>query len=101
MGVGGSGKQSLTKLAAFCGGQQTFQITISKTYNMNNMLDDIRAMYKDCGSLGKKVTFLFTEAEIKDEAFLEVMNSILTTGEELPWLFQRRSLWVWLRSCAV
>ena len=38
-------------------------------------------MYRACGSAGKKTTFLFTEAEIKDESFLEVINSILTTGE--------------------
>jgi|TARA_B110000091_G_scaffold203611_1_gene237290 dynein heavy chain len=81
VGVGGSGKQSLTKLASYCAGQNFFQITISKTYNMNSLLDDIRVMYKACGSQGAKTTFIFTEAEIKDESFLEVINSILTTGE--------------------
>ena len=81
VGVGGSGKQSLTRLASYCAGFNTFQITISKTYNMNNLLDDIRVMYKACGSLGVRTTFIFTEAEIKDESFLEVINSILTTGE--------------------
>jgi dynein heavy chain len=81
VGVGGSGKQSLTRLASYCAGFSTFQITISKTYNMNNLLDDIRVMYKSCGSLGQKTTFIFTEAEIKDESFLEVINSMLTTGE--------------------
>ena len=30
---------------------------------------------------GERITFLFTEGEIKDESFLEVINSILTTGE--------------------
>ena len=81
VGVGGSGKQSLTKLGAYCANQNIFQITISKTYNMNNLMDDIRAIYKTCGSLGQKLTFLFTEAEIKEESFMEVINSILTTGE--------------------
>jgi dynein heavy chain len=48
---------------------------------MNSLLDDIRVLYKSCGQKGEKITFLFTEAEIKDESFLEVINSILTTGE--------------------
>ena len=81
VGVGGSGKQSLTKLASYCAGYNTFQITITKTYNMNSLLDDIRILYKNCGQKGEKMTFLFTEAEIKDESFMEVINAILTTGE--------------------
>lgn len=81
VGVGGSGKQSLTRLASYCAGYNCFQITISKAYNMNTLLDDIRVMYKACGSQGVKTTFLFTEAEIKDEGYLEVINSILSTGE--------------------
>lgn len=81
VGVGGSGKQSLTRLASHCAGYKTFQITLSKTYNMNSLLDDLRVMYKACGQNGDKMTFIFTEAEIKDEAYLEVINSILTTGE--------------------
>ena len=81
VGVGGSGKQSLTRLASYTSGFSTFQISITKTYNMNSLLDDIRLLYKACGQKGEKITFLFTEAEIKDESFLEVINSILTTGE--------------------
>jgi len=81
VGVGGSGKQSLTKLASYCSGYNTFQITLTKSYNMGSLLDDLRVMYKQCGQAGIKTTFIFTEAEIKDESFLEVINSILTTGE--------------------
>ena len=61
VGIGGSGKQSLSKIASYCLGYGTFQITISKSYNMNNLLDDIRIMYRACGQLGKKTTFLVTK----------------------------------------
>lgn len=88
VGVGGSGKQSLTRLASYCSGYTTFQITMSKMYNMNSLLDDLRNMYRACGKQGSKMTFLFTEAEIKDEAFMEVINSLLTTGE-IPGLFPK------------
>ncbi|CAM9274876.1 unnamed protein product [Chrysoparadoxa australica] len=81
VGVGGSGKQSLTRLASYIAGHYLFQITLTKSYNLNSLLDDLRALYKLCGQVGKQATFLMTEAEIKDDTFLEIVNSILTTGE--------------------
>jgi len=44
-------------------------------------MDDIRIMYKNAGHKHQPTTFLFTESEIKDEVFLETINSILSTGE--------------------
>ena len=81
VGVGGSGKQSLTRLAAYIAGAFTFQITITKTYNTANLFEDIKSLYKIAGFKGQPVCFLFTDAEVKDEGFLEYINQILMTGE--------------------
>jgi dynein heavy chain len=51
-------------------------------------MDDIRMLYKNAGHKRQKTTFLFTESEIKDEVFLETINSILSTGE-VPGLFAK------------
>lgn len=86
VGVGGSGKQSLTKLAAYISRSKYFQITLTKQYNLNSFMDDIRELYKSAGHKRQSTTFLLTESEIKDEVFLEILNSILLTGE-VPGLF--------------
>lgn len=36
---------------------------------------------KNAGVKGQKMVFLLTDAQIKDEAFLEDVDSILNTGE--------------------
>merc|ERR1719160_2082548 len=88
VGVGGSGKQSLSRLAAFTSKHRQFQIVITKNYNDNALFEDIRSLYVDAGQKGNNVAFLLTDAEVKHEGFLEYMNSILATGE-IAGLFQK------------
>ena len=85
-GVGGSGRQSACKLATFMADYDLFQIEISKTYTMVEWRDDIKRLLLKAGSEGKQTVFLFSDNQIKDEAFVEDINMILNTGD-VPNLF--------------
>ena len=52
-----------------------------QTYGITNLFEDIKSLYKIAGFKGQPVCFIFTDAEVKDEAFLEYINQILMTGE--------------------
>ena len=67
VGVGGSGKQSLTKLAAFAAGCEIFEIMLSRGYTENSLRDDLKVLYNKLGMENKKVAFLFTDMHVVEE----------------------------------
>ena len=81
VGVGGSGKKSLSRLASFICGYQTSTIQISATYGINDLKTDLQEMYKKAGIKGEGVMFLFTDAEITNERFLVYLNDLLGSAD--------------------
>ena len=65
VGVGGSGKQSLTKLASSICKHQYYQIVLTKSYSVKDLKDAIKEQYSVAGPKGLSVAFILTDAEIK------------------------------------
>nr|KAF6307771.1 dynein axonemal heavy chain 6 [Myotis myotis] len=91
VGVGGTGKQSLTRLAAHICGYKCLQIELSRGYNYESFHEDLRKLYKLAGVEDKNMVFLFTDTQIVVEEFLEDINNILNSGE-VPNLFEKDEL---------
>ena len=91
VGVGGSGKQSLSRLAAFICVFTVKQIVISSTYGINDLKEDLKWMYNKAGIRDEGIMFLLTDSQITNERFLIYLNDLLASGD-IPDLFAGEEL---------
>ncbi|XP_037871312.1 dynein axonemal heavy chain 1 isoform X2 [Bombyx mori] len=81
LGMGGSGRQSLSRLSASMSELACVQIEITKSYGQQEWRDDLRQTMLKAGAENRGTVFLFSDAQIKMESFLEDVNSILSSGD--------------------
>lgn len=81
VGIGGSGRQSLSRIASYICEYNTFQIEVKKIYKMPEFREDLKVLYMNTGVENKETCFLFNDNQIAEESFLEVINNILSSGE--------------------
>ncbi|KAE9226456.1 Dynein beta chain, flagellar outer arm [Phytophthora fragariae] len=83
IGVGGSGKQSLSRLAAFICGYTLVSLTISASpsYGMSELKEDLKEIYRKAGIRpAKPIVLLLTDSQITDNRFLVPLTDALTSG---------------------
>lgn len=86
VGVGGSGKQSLSRLAAFISSLEVSQVQLKKGYGISDLKKELAGLYLKSGMKNVGIMFLMTDAQVPNEHFLVLINDLLASGE-IPDLF--------------
>lgn len=80
IGVGGSGKQSLIRLATGMR-RMTYQtVEITKGYDVEKFKETVKGFMKLAGNNRVSQSFVLTDTQIIDEAFIENLNNLLNAG---------------------
>jgi len=88
VGVGGSGKQSLARLASYINGLVPESILVSGNYGKSEFNKDMQELYKKAGKVNSEDQFCFiiTDSQIVDPSQLVYLNDMLNSGN-VPDLF--------------
>ena len=83
VGVGGSGRHSLTRLSAFISQMNVFQLSLTKGFNLKAFREFLKAMYEMAAYKGRdklKTVFIFSDNDVVQESFLEDIQNMLSGG---------------------
>ncbi|KAL0238939.1 hypothetical protein PCE1_004630 [Barthelona sp. PCE] len=79
IGVGGSSRRTVTRLAAYLMNMTLYSPEIFDGFGFMEWRDFLKDLFRAC--IKKKVVFLLSDAQIVDPRFLEDANNILNSGE--------------------
>lgn len=83
IGIGGTGRQSYTRLAAHIMDYELFQIELTRNYTMDEWTAFLKRMLLKVSSTESHGVFLITCAQMKYVQFLDDISNLLECGEVL------------------
>lgn len=81
IGIGGSGRQSLTRLAAHITDYTMFYLETPRKYSQSDWHEDLKQILRTVSANEVHGVFLFTDMQFKEDSFLEDVNNLLNSGE--------------------
>ncbi|PBJ72155.1 dynein heavy chain [Trypanosoma cruzi cruzi] len=92
LGIGGSGRKSLTRLACFLiPDMDVFTIEFTKNFGVKEWHEALAKLLLDCGKDDKKRTFLFSDTQLVHPTLMEDVAGLLTSGD-VPNLFEDQDI---------
>lgn len=98
IGVSGGGKTVLSRFVAWLNGLTVFTIKVNSRYGFEDFRADLRKVMVAAGAHDEKMCFIFDESNVLDSNFLELMNTLLASGD-VPGLFEGDDLTQLLGAC--
>ncbi|KAI0977659.1 hypothetical protein GJ496_008262 [Pomphorhynchus laevis] len=81
IGVGGSGKQSIARLAAFMSSIDTFKADLRTFASPSEFLQLLNNIYRRTGSKSMTAMLLVTGAKDADDSYMAILNDVLSSGD--------------------
>ena len=88
LGLGGSGRQTLTKLSAYIMGQQMVTLEVHKKYSQDRWRQDVKKILSDACLTSKASTLVITESQSNNMFLMQDIDSMLNLGE-IPNLYDQ------------
>ena len=81
IGLGGSGRQTLTKLSSYIMGQQMVTLEVHKNYTQEMWRQDIKKVLADASLMSKCSCLTITESQSNSPHLMQDIDSMLNLGE--------------------
>ncbi|CAG9460199.1 unnamed protein product [Pedinophyceae sp. YPF-701] len=81
IGVGGNGRRSLARIAAFICHMHFIEPEGGREYGITDWFDDLKEACVLAGAVGKPVVLFVPESKIREEVYIEHIASLMHSGE--------------------